>query len=93
MDRPSLSFGDDEEGGGVVSGMADRAASVLALPSDEVTCPECDALLEDTYVRDPSQQGHWRGVPGVACPECDYARADTVEPEPDTGEGFLSLLR
>jgi hypothetical protein len=58
------------------SGLLEQARRVLAVPRDQLECPECGALLQAGYARDPHTQGHWRGTPAHVCPEddCDYAQ-------------------
>lgn len=50
----------------------------LPADPDPLTCPECGGDLEETWVRAPSQQDHWRGVRALQCADCGH-----VERPPD----------
>jgi len=90
-DIPTLNHDDDSESGGLRSRVTDMARSILALPSDEVECPECGGLLQETRVRDPSQQVRWQGVPGFECEECGFKRAKATTPEEEQADTESSM--
>lgn len=56
--------------------LIEQARQLLAIPREQLKCPECGSLLERGYARDPQTQEHWRGVEAHICPEsdCDHAQ-------------------
>lgn len=52
------------------------------LPADPSpqSCPECGGDLEEDWVRAPSVQDHWRGVPALTCEDCDYVEVRDPTP-------------